>query len=123
MRAHLAFLRLAAASFCWLVEDDTTMLATEAMRAHPAVPSATAQSTRNCPVPSGPAQSRRNCSVPAKPVIMSCMWPIRPPHWVGREHELAVVRAASEALGRGEGTAVWVEGEPGIGKSDRKSVV
>jgi DNA-binding CsgD family transcriptional regulator len=27
------------------------------------------------------------------------------------------VRAAGEALGRGEGTVVWVEGEPGIGKS------
>src|ERR1700757_3952404 len=45
------------------------------------------------------------------------MWPIRPPRWVGREHELAVVRAAAEALGRGEGTVVWIEGEPGIGKS------
>jgi hypothetical protein len=45
------------------------------------------------------------------------MWPIRPPRWVGREHELAVLRAAAEALGRGEGTAVWIEGEPGIGKS------
>jgi predicted ATPase len=45
------------------------------------------------------------------------MWPIRPPRWVGREHELPVLRAAAEALGRGEGTAVWIEGEPGIGKS------
>src|ERR1700746_3680145 len=45
------------------------------------------------------------------------MWPIRPPRWVGREHELTVLRAAAEALGRGEGTVVWIEGEPGIGKS------
>src|SRR5580693_1034647 len=45
------------------------------------------------------------------------MWPIRPARWVGREHELAVLRAAAEALGRGEGTVVWIEGEPGIGKS------
>jgi len=45
------------------------------------------------------------------------MRPIRPPYWVGREHELAVLRAAMEALDHGEGTVVWVEGEPGIGKS------
>ena len=46
------------------------------------------------------------------------MWPIgRPPQWVGRTPELAVLRAAATALGRGEGSAVWVEGEPGIGKS------
>ncbi|WP_422287669.1 AAA family ATPase [Trebonia sp.] len=45
------------------------------------------------------------------------MWPIRPARWVGREHELAVLHAAAEALGLGEGTVVWIEGEPGIGKS------
>jgi nicotinamidase-related amidase len=45
------------------------------------------------------------------------MWPIRPPRWVGREHELAVLLAAAEALGRGEGIVVWIEGEPGIGKT------
>jgi predicted ATPase len=45
------------------------------------------------------------------------MWPNRPPQWVGREDELVVLRTAVEALGRGEGTVVWVEGEPGIGKS------
>ncbi|HST63961.1 MAG TPA: AAA family ATPase, partial [Mycobacteriales bacterium] len=46
------------------------------------------------------------------------MWSIsRPPHWVGRTQELAVLRAATEALRDGDGTVVWVEGEPGIGKS------
>ena len=46
------------------------------------------------------------------------MWPIdRPPQWVGRRQELATLRAGVEALRRDEGTVVWVEGEPGIGKS------
>jgi len=46
------------------------------------------------------------------------MWPIdRPPQWVDRSQELVAVRAGVEALRHGEGTAVWVEGEPGIGKS------
>jgi DNA-binding CsgD family transcriptional regulator len=46
------------------------------------------------------------------------MWPIdRPPHWVGRRQELAALRAALEALRRDEGSVVWIEGEPGIGKS------
>ena len=40
-----------------------------------------------------------------------------PPNWVGRGEELAVVRAGVEALSRGEGALIWVEGEPGIGKS------
>ena len=46
------------------------------------------------------------------------MWLVGlPPHWVGREQELTVLRAGVEALQHGEGTVVWVEGEPGIGKS------
>jgi hypothetical protein len=46
------------------------------------------------------------------------MWPIdRPPQWVDRSQELATLRAGLEALRQGGGAAVWVEGEPGIGKS------
>lgn len=37
--------------------------------------------------------------------------------WAGREPELAVLRRAIEDLGAGVGTVVWVDGEPGIGKS------
>jgi DNA-binding CsgD family transcriptional regulator len=46
------------------------------------------------------------------------MWPIdRSLQWVGRGRELATLQAGIEALSRGEGTVVWVEGEAGIGKS------
>src|ERR1700733_11893205 len=41
----------------------------------------------------------------------------RPPQWVGRAGELAIVGSAIEALREGTGSVVWVEGEPGIGKS------
>src|ERR1700728_5112016 len=41
----------------------------------------------------------------------------RPPQWVGRAGELATVASAVEALREGTGSVVWVEGEPGIGKS------
>lgn len=37
--------------------------------------------------------------------------------WVGRARELASLTAAADALRRGEGSVIWVEGEPGIGKS------
>jgi hypothetical protein len=46
------------------------------------------------------------------------MWPIdRPPRWVARGKELAILPAGTEALGRGGEAVVWIEGEPGIGKS------
>ncbi|MET8759952.1 AAA family ATPase [Lentzea sp. NPDC004782] len=37
--------------------------------------------------------------------------------WVGREEELAVLERAVERIRTGTGTAVWIEGEAGIGKS------
>ena len=36
---------------------------------------------------------------------------------IGRDHELAVLRAAVRALSGGRGGVVWLDGEPGIGKS------
>src|SRR6204780_1015847 len=46
------------------------------------------------------------------------MWPMgRPPRRGGRAGELATVGAAIEGLRQGTGSVVWVEGEPGIGKS------
>ena len=49
---------------------------------------------------------------------LTAMGPIsRPPQWVGRVPELVALRAAVGALRQGGGSVVWVEGEPGIGKS------
>src|ERR1700744_802091 len=46
------------------------------------------------------------------------MWPVDvPPRWVYRSRELAALGAGVDALRDGRGSAVWVEGEPGIGKS------
>ena len=36
---------------------------------------------------------------------------------LGRDDELATLRAAVTALAAGRGGTVWIEGEPGIGKS------
>ena len=41
----------------------------------------------------------------------------RPGVLVGRVHELAVLRSAVDSVSRHEGSVVWVEGEPGIGKT------
>ena len=68
-----------------------------------------------------PARECRVGSEQALPLGRACVnvnWPIdRPPQWVARGRELATLRAAMEGLRHGGGTAVWVEGEPGIGKS------
>lgn len=46
------------------------------------------------------------------------VWPVDPPNvWVGRQRELAVLQDAVDSVGRGEGSVLWIEGEPGIGKS------
>ncbi|WP_063747135.1 BTAD domain-containing putative transcriptional regulator [Saccharothrix sp. NRRL B-16314] len=42
---------------------------------------------------------------------------VRPALFVGRDEEADVLRAALTGLEAGRGGAVWVEGEPGIGKS------
>jgi hypothetical protein len=47
----------------------------------------------------------------------NCRQVAEPGPSMGRDNELVVLRAAVEALGRGEGTVVSVKGEPGIGKS------
>jgi DNA-binding CsgD family transcriptional regulator len=41
----------------------------------------------------------------------------RPDVWVGRDAELALFASAVDLLADGRGSMVWVEGEPGIGKS------
>ncbi|NJP31931.1 ATP-binding protein [Micromonospora thermarum] len=41
----------------------------------------------------------------------------RPDLWVGREAEVSLLCAAAQRLRGGSGTAVWIEGEAGIGKS------
>lgn len=43
--------------------------------------------------------------------------PAAPPFFVGRERELGQLRATLTGLARGRGGCVWVEGEPGIGRS------
>jgi DNA-binding CsgD family transcriptional regulator/tetratricopeptide (TPR) repeat protein len=40
-----------------------------------------------------------------------------PNHLVGRDRELGLLSAAVGELARGRGSAIWVEGEPGVGKS------
>src|SRR5689334_590177 len=93
--------------------------------------SSSSRSARSDPgVPSSPGVARdRSCSWRRRSRLTGCirgarslrsvpMWSVdRPSWWVGREQELATLRAGVEALKGGEGTVLWVEGEPGIGKS------
>lgn len=61
--------------------------------------------------------ARQATSVPAtvSPAVPAV--PAAPPFFVGRERELAQLRATLTGLARGRGGCVWVEGEPGIGTS------
>src|SRR5437667_8229026 len=43
--------------------------------------------------------------------------PLVPQVWVGRDRELTALHRSVDALAAGQGSVVWVEGEPGIGKS------
>jgi DNA-binding SARP family transcriptional activator len=61
--------------------------------------------------PGAPAPGSIRTSVVATPP------PSRPRHFVGRQGELARLRYTLRDLARGRGGVVWVEGEPGIGKS------
>jgi DNA-binding SARP family transcriptional activator/DNA-binding CsgD family transcriptional regulator/tetratricopeptide (TPR) repeat protein len=54
----------------------------------------------------GPSDSAPKSPVPPHPEV-----------FVGRESELSALRTALNDVLTGRGTAVWVEGEPGIGKS------
>ena len=52
--------------------------------------------------------------------ILACLpvaHPSTAPCWVGRAREMAVLEAALAATCRGQGQLVFLEGEPGIGKT------
>jgi DNA-binding SARP family transcriptional activator/tetratricopeptide (TPR) repeat protein/DNA-binding CsgD family transcriptional regulator len=53
---------------------------------------------------------------PAAPPV-SPSHPSRPELFVGRDEEVHALRAYVEKLAAGQGAVVWLEGEPGIGKS------
>jgi DNA-binding SARP family transcriptional activator len=54
----------------------------------------------------------------SKPIpIVGRPRPSRPAVFAGRGREIAVLRAAVEAVAAGIGASLWIEGEPGIGKS------
>jgi DNA-binding SARP family transcriptional activator len=54
----------------------------------------------------------------AKPIpIVSRPRPSRPAVFTGRERETAILRSAVAAVAGGAGASLWIEGEPGIGKS------
>src|SRR5215471_2591994 len=52
--------------------------------------------------------------------ILACLpvaHPSTAPCWVGRAREMAILEAALAATCRGQGQLVFLEGEPGIGKT------
>ena len=51
------------------------------------------------------------------PGVSSCGASLHSPCWVGRAREMAVLEAALAAACGGQGQLVFLEGEPGIGKT------
>ncbi len=58
------------------------------------------------------AQQEKPAAVPSGTAV-----PAAPPFLIGRERELALLRATLTGLAEGRGGCVWVAGEPGVGKS------
>lgn len=72
----------------------------------------------NEPVPVTDTDTRAGArqETPVRPAGPSTV-PAAPPFFVGRERELALLRTTLTGLAEGRGGCVWVEGEPGVGRS------
>ncbi|WP_246471901.1 BTAD domain-containing putative transcriptional regulator [Saccharopolyspora phatthalungensis] len=66
------------------------------------------------PTPSQPAPVK---PAPPKLLGVESRQPSRPARFVGRSAEVSFLRDAVSDVAAGNGRAVWIEGEPGIGKS------